>query len=289
MVHEVRAQREQFELPRHRGDGKFQISVSCPDVPPDKHDVPLLIVTDADITFGVAAEISRLRAFGDMHPKVLVVGVGYGAAYADFAKFRTPDLTPPTSEAGTKALGKFASFIGEQSGNADGFLDLIVDVLVPEISRRYPQTSEGSRLLYGHSLGGLFTAHALLTRPDVFDAYLVNSPSLWWDQFAVLSRMPTFEEKLISQGRQPRVLVTVGSKEQDAPTRVPPGVKMELADLQAMTVTARMVDAAAEFADALRKSGLKLVEYVAFQGEDHGSVVPAAISRGLAFALPDSP
>ena len=62
MIHQVRAQLDQFELPRRRGDGKFQIRVSCPDVPADKHDVPLLIVTDADITFGVAAEIARLDA-----------------------------------------------------------------------------------------------------------------------------------------------------------------------------------------------------------------------------------
>jgi hypothetical protein len=52
---------------------------------------------------------------------------------------------------------------------------------------------------------------------------------------------------------------------------------------------ARMVDAAADFAESLRKCGLQNVEYVAFQGEDHGSVVPAAIGRGLAYALPSEP
>jgi predicted alpha/beta superfamily hydrolase len=151
LVHQVQAQLEQFELQRHKGEGKFQITASCPEVPADKRDVPLLIVTDADMSVGLAAEIARLRAFGDMHPKVMVVGVGYGAGYQEFAKYRTPDLTPPMSQAGTEALGNLSSFIGDQSGNADDFLDFIIDVLVPEVARRYPQTSEGQRLLYGHS------------------------------------------------------------------------------------------------------------------------------------------
>jgi hypothetical protein len=64
---------------------------------------------------------------------------------------------------------------------------------------------------------------------------------------------------------------------------------MNLSEVQALVVMARMVDAAAEFTEALRKCGLRNVEYVAFQGEDHGSVVPAAICRGLAYALPELP
>jgi len=34
----------------------------------------------------------------------------------------------------------------------------------------------------GHSLGGLIAAYTLLARPEMFQAYIAISPSLWWDR-----------------------------------------------------------------------------------------------------------
>ena len=82
-------------------------------------------------------------------------------------------------------------------------------------------------------------------------------------------------------------LINVGGKEQDVPTRVPNGVALELPELQGIVAMARMVDGATEFADKLRELGLSSVECVVFKDEEHGSVVPAAISRALSFSLPD--
>ena len=38
---------------------------------------------------------------------------------------------------------------------------------------------------FGHSLGGLFGAHTLLTATSTFDRYICSSPSLWWDNAAI--------------------------------------------------------------------------------------------------------
>ena len=40
--------------------------------------------------------------------------------------------------------------------------------------------------LIGHSFGGLFAVHTLLSKPDLFDAYISISPSLWFDQQSFL-------------------------------------------------------------------------------------------------------
>jgi hypothetical protein len=85
--------------------------------------------------------------------------------------------------------------------------------------------------------------------------------------------------------KPPRVLVAAGGLEQDLPSEVPPGVDMGLDEVHAIVVRSRMIDAAAEFAEALRAAGLEDVRHVCFQGEDHGSVVPAALMRGLTHAL----
>ena len=283
----VQAQVEQFDMPRTRGAGVLRISLARPPGLEGRTDVPVLVVTDADLMFALAAEIARLRAASGNFPPVVVVGVGYGAAFAEFVKLRTPDLTPPARAESIEALGSFTSFIGDQSGNAADFADFITDRLMPEIARRCPETKCGPRLIFGHSLGGLFVAYLLLTRPAAFTHFLMSSPSLWWDQFAIHARLEEFAERLGELPVPPQVFINVGSKEQDVPTRVPNGVALELPAVQAIVAMARMVDGATEFADKLRELGLSSVECVVFQGEEHGSVVPAAISRALSFSLPE--
>lgn len=278
---------DQFEMPHPRGDGSFKISVARAAHVPEGAKVPVLYVLDGDIGFALAAEIARLRGLMGMQPTAMVIGIGYGVDFLEFAKLRTADLTPPLSEGGRAALGNMTSFIGEQDGGAETFLDFLTETLAPEIGRRYPEASADERILFGHSLGGLFTTYALLTRPGAFSAFLANSPSLWWDGFAILGHLPAFAKKIAALESPPRVLIGVGGQEQDVPTTIPPGMQMSLAEVQATVAASRMVDAVPELAAALADAGLSDVEYVIYDKEDHGSVVPAAMMRGLRFAVPD--
>jgi len=65
------------------------------------------------------------------------------------------------------------------SGGADKFLSFLKNELVPYVNKTYP--ASGNNILYGHSLGGLFSVYAFLAEPQLFNAYLVVDPSLWWD------------------------------------------------------------------------------------------------------------
>lgn len=286
MSFSIQAPVDQFELPHPRGSGSFKISVSRVAHVPEGTKVPVMFVLDADVGFALAAEIARLRGTMGAQPTAMIVGIGYGVDFLEFAKLRTADLTPPLSAAGREALGNMTSFIGDDDGGADAFLDFLTDTLAPEIGRRYPEASATDRILFGHSLGGLFTAYALLTRPGSFATFLANSPSLWWDGFAILGHLPAFKAKLAGIERQPRVLVGVGGQEQDLPLKVPAGMDMPLADVQALVTMSRMVDSVPEFTGALREAGLTDVAHVVYDGEDHGSVIPAAMMRGLRFAVP---
>jgi hypothetical protein len=70
---------------------------------------------------------------------------------------------------------------GGQNGAGGGpkLLTFLKDELIPYINKKYP--SNGSNILWGHSLGGLFVLYTLFTEPQVFDAYIAADPSVWWD------------------------------------------------------------------------------------------------------------
>jgi predicted alpha/beta superfamily hydrolase len=286
MQSSVRATLDQFTLPHPLGDGQLMISVAAPAGSSGNDRMPVLYVVDGDFTFGIAAEIARVLMSVAAFPAYYVVGIGYDAAYADFLKLRTADLSPPIRAEALKGLGAIGEAIGgDRSGGADAFLAFLIDTLRPEIAGRYPRTVGGEQILFGHSLGGLFAANALLTRPEAFSAFLISSPSLWWDDFSLSQKLPAFKERLAALPEQPRVFVDVGGKEQDLPTSVPDGVGITLEQAQAQIRASRMVDAAREFADALSHTGIVNLRHIAFAEEDHVSVAPTAILHGMRFAL----
>lgn len=285
MQFSVRASLEQFTLPHPGGEGQLKISVAAPAMVPPDATIPVLYVVDGDFLFGIAAELARVLTSVAAFPPFYVVGIGYDADYLDFLKLRTADLSPPISAEAAAAMGSIGAMVGaERNGGADQFLAFLADTLKPEIAARYPETG-GEQILFGHSLGGLFAAHALLTRPDAFTSFIVGSPSLWWGGFSILQKLPAFAEQLSALPRQPRVFVGVGGKEQDPPTSLPPGLGVTLEEAQAQIRASRMVDAAKEFADALGQAGVAALRHIPFAEEDHASVAPSIIIHGMRFAL----
>ena len=69
---------------------------------------------------------------------------------------------------------------GRPSGGADHFLDFIESELIPFVEKSFPAAPH--RTLIGHSLGASFVLHALVERPDLFDAAIAISPAITNDE-----------------------------------------------------------------------------------------------------------
>ncbi len=106
-------------------------------------------------------------------PTSIVVGIANTA--------RQRDMTFPTSLKAEKE--RFPT-----TGGSAKFISFIADELQPYIRKRY--RTNGQKMIIGESLGGLLTTEVLLTRPSLFDKYLIISPSLWWDNGSLLNKQP---------------------------------------------------------------------------------------------------
>jgi predicted alpha/beta superfamily hydrolase len=72
-------------------------------------------------------------------------------------------------------------------GLAHDYGRFLVEELKPFIDTNYRTRTEPECTgLGGSSLGGLVTLHIGLSRPDVFGALAVMSPSVWWDRRVIL-------------------------------------------------------------------------------------------------------
>jgi predicted alpha/beta superfamily hydrolase len=277
-----RAQR--FTMTSERSGRTFDIAYAPPLPSPvtglPQEDCPIFIVLDSSLTFGTALERSSMyAAMGLIRPSV-IVGVGYPGDVFASLHARTVDFTPETP-LGTHA--EMAPMIGTEFGGADDFIAFLIDELAPAIRSRCAEASPSRLVLHGFSLAALFSAYALMKRPEAFEAISIVSPSLWWNGFAVLKLLPGLEARLAETGARPDILVAVGAREQDLPHKAPPALKLE--DLQTKVREARMVDAARDLAAALRGLPIGRFEYAEFDGEDHAGALTAGTGRAISFAL----
>jgi predicted alpha/beta superfamily hydrolase len=64
-------------------------------------------------------------------------------------------------------------------GQSDRFRRFVAEEVQPFIEGRF--RTNGETTLMGESLAGLFVVETFLKEPQMFDAYVAVSPSLWWD------------------------------------------------------------------------------------------------------------
>lgn len=201
---------------------------------------PVFYMTDGDAHIGHTGSTVEFLARNGRMSEMIVVGI----TNTD----RTRDLTP------TKAVGPNADQ-SPTAGGADNFLKFIATELIPEIEKRY--RVQPYRVLAGHSLGGLFVVHTLITRPELFNSYVAVSPSLQWSDDATLKRAQEFFKT--RQELRATLFATLGNEPGD------------------------IGKAFVEFKQLLTTTKIKGFEWSAEQmtDEDHGSVVLRSHYGGL--------
>ena len=204
----------------------------------NKLSYPVLYMTDGDAHMDHTSSTIAFLTRNGRIPDLIVVGV----TNTD----RTRDLTP------VKSTDK--RFPG--GGGADNFLKFFETELIPHIEKEY--RVQPYRILAGHSLGGLFVIHSMITKPGLFNSFIAVSPSLAWEKGEALKRAADFLKT--HKEMKATLYVSVGNEE-----------------LTALT------DPFETFRALLSKTNIKGFEWQAerMADEDHGSVVMRSHYMGL--------
>ncbi|WP_286235833.1 alpha/beta hydrolase [Thalassotalea sediminis] len=92
-------------------------------------------------------------------------------------------------------------------GGAKPFIEAIASEIQPLIESQY--RTNNIKTLIGQSLGGLLATDILINQPTLFNHYLIVSPSLWWNDGALLNSIdkPTIEGKVfIAVGKEGEIM-----------------------------------------------------------------------------------
>jgi predicted alpha/beta superfamily hydrolase len=235
---------------------------------------PVVFVTDAPYSFPVTRAIeARVAGHSSELPEFILVGLGY--AQGDTPEYsRRRDYTPsPRGDRGATSdmPGRPVVY-----GEAEGYRRFVADEVFPFIASHY-RADMAHKVFAGHSYGSLFGAWVMLTAPEMFDGYVLGSPSLWFDQRLLFARERRFAAS--HQDLHARVYLGAGAFETLQPKGQPRDPRFNTDD--------DMVGDTRAFAHALASHGypgLKLRTDI-IAGEDHLTVAPALITRGLMWTL----
>lgn len=276
---------EVFDVHSEHADAEFQIWVASPvagsrPFPPGPRKV--LYVLDANLFFGTAVEMTRLMSqlYGEL-PPLLVVGIAYAASDPVLqGELRARDFTP-TRDSGFEAMARSLPAApeptlpeGRRLGRASEFLDFLTEEVKRFVHQRF-DVADGGEALFGSSLGGLFALHAMLERPDAFDAYIAVSPAIWWDSAHILRREAELAPARDDLNTTLFLAVGGGEEREDIP------------QLAAFRMVSNLRDLAKRL-EARDYPSLNLTTFVP-EGESHTSVVPVALTRGLRYVFPPEP
>jgi len=262
---------EEFMLPSKHTSRQYRIMIGLPhhyyDEPAKKW--PVIYLLDGNWLFGTVTEMTRFMAWCKTTTDAIVVGIGYpqnkkAIRAGNEELFRRDfDFTPERDDKFEKEAGKDLKQ-KVVTGGADQFIKFIQFELMPLVEKRY-RVKPKKCILAGHSLGGLFTAYALLKSPILFKSYIISSPSLWYHN----KYMFDYEENFSKHHKTlpANAFFSVGEMEEF----VEDGMATNM--LRFVTLM-----------ESRKYKGLNLVKKF-FSGENHCEVIPPALQAGLKWAL----
>lgn len=169
------------------------LNVYLPDgYKPDSTDTyPVIYVLDgtANEDFPHIAGLAQFMNMYDLLPKSIVVGV------ANMGPSRYHDFTHVTQ-------GDSDLVWVPTGGGSAPFIEFLEKEAQPFVVEHY--RTNGTRTIIGQSLGGLLCTEILFDKPELFDEYVIVSPSLWWDNGSLAARAEAWAK---SNGDLPKRVV----------------------------------------------------------------------------------
>jgi len=197
---------------------------------------PVLYLLDGAAHFHHGSGVVQFLSLNGLMPQTIVVAIPNTARQRDFT---------PTVEKER-----------ENAGGADDFLNFLQNELIPIIDNKY--RTHPYRILFGHSLTGMFSIYTFATRPKLFSAYFAASPYLQYDSEVVIKRA----KKLLTNEsvKNKSLFMTIGDE--------PPYVES--------------MDKLASILDDLEAPKFQW-KYIAMKEENHASVPHKTIYDGLEY------
>lgn len=189
----------EFEIQSVNNGATYKIKVGLPENYRATEKYASIYVLDGEENFDLVA--NQCQKISNMHgtQNAVVVSIGYG-------RDRSLDYTP------TK--------VSTETGGGAEFLAFVESELIPRMEQEFStDTARSSRVILGHSYGGLFGACVFAVNNKLFGNYILLSPSIWFDN--EVSLLLEMGNRVANQNRHQLVFLGLGEAENSGRMQAP--------------------------------------------------------------------
>ena len=170
---------------------------------------PVVYCLDWYILGDYLQSLPKLMDMGRLTEPFVMVGISQPGGMHEWATARTRDFTPGRPTDDYSKQNTYPSAI-ELSGGVTRFSAFLKKELVPRIEASFP-ADPARRCLMGYSLGGLMGTCVLVQDPQLFQYYLLGSPSLWYNDFGLANELDKLTAEKIGEVRG--IYLSIGDAE----------------------------------------------------------------------------
>jgi hypothetical protein len=199
-----------FDVTSKAVGARYTIEVVVPSgAPATGSKLPTVYCTDWFILSDFLKALPGLMDMGHLTEPFVLVGISQPGGPDAWATARTRDFTParPTDDYSKRNVSASAV---ELAGGAGRFVSFLRDELIPRVESTCP-ADPSRRGFLGYSFGGLLGVQILAREPRLFHYYLLGSPSVWFNDYALALELQRAPAGSLESVR--RVYVSVGEEE----------------------------------------------------------------------------
>jgi predicted alpha/beta superfamily hydrolase len=167
----------------------------------DDKAYPVIYLTDAWYTFQIVSGATRYPMNAQKMKEAIIVGISYAKGSKRDAS-RVRDYTPTINKSWQQT-----------TGGAQQHMAFIEASVINYIDKNY-RTDRQDRTFVGNSLGGLFGTYILLTKPTLFNHYILGSPSYWFDNKVIFTLEEAHRKRQLTINAN--IFIAIGERESKA-------------------------------------------------------------------------
>lgn len=190
---------------------------------------------------------------------LILVGISIKGDENDWNRQRNRDYTPSFYNKEKMRIDMKSGIIPlneKTTGGGKEFAAFLKSVVFHDIENSY-KTDKSNRGILGHSLGGLFGYYCLISHPELFNNYILISPSVWWNKSELLT-----DQKIDEIDDKASIYVVMGKNESN----------MLKQAIRKMTASLMLIE-----------GDRNIVEFKTYEDMDHHAIVPIGIYKGLEY------
>lgn len=219
----------QFDIKANSNAQVYRVWLYLPQKAAPAEGYPVLWALDGNASFAALrnAHLQQLSKAAPGYQDGVIVAIGVPADTPFAEQRRSYDYTPYQECSNCPASTL-------KYGGAEPFQRFISEQLRPLLAAKI-HLNPTRQSLFGFSYGGLFASYILLTKPELFQAYWITSPSLWFNQHQLLQQAQDIMQQQVQLASPLRVALNVGYEEEFPPPQTAPARAEKLKQRQMLS------------------------------------------------------